>query len=194
MKELMIRMADENDAEEILSVYSPYVTGSVITFEYDVPDIESFRKRVKDVLSNYPYLVCTEEGKVVGYAYACRHKERAAYQWNAELSVYVREDHHGLGIGKTLYGMLLELLRLQNVQNVYGCVTSPNIKSERLHSRFGFEKVGTYRKTGYKLGSWLDVMWFEKNIGEHETDPEPFTGIGKVKKEDVDRILRKAII
>jgi phosphinothricin acetyltransferase len=194
MKELMIRMADENDAEEILSVYSPYVTGSVITFEYDVPDIESFRKRVKDVLSNYPYLVCTEEGKVVGYAYASRHKERAAYQWNAELSVYVREGHHGLGIGKTLYGMLLELLRLQNVQNVYGCVTSPNIKSEGLHSRFGFEKVGTYRKTGYKFGSWLDVMWFEKNIGEHEKDPEPFTGIGKVKKEDVDRILREAII
>jgi len=193
MKGLSIRMADEHDAGEVLSVYAPFVANTVITFEYEVPDIVTFRKRMKNIQEEYPYLVCTKDGKIVGYAYASRHKERAAYQWNAELSVYVAEEYHGIGIGKALYASVIEILRAQNVQNVYGCVTTPNIKSEALHRCFGFQLVGVYHGTGYKFGRWLDVAWFEKHTGAHETEPMPFKKIGDIEKEKISSILLNAI-
>lgn len=191
MANIKIRLAEESDAAEILAIYAPYIEETNITFEYEVPSVADFKERICEIAGHYPYLVCLVEGKIVGYAYAHRQMERAAYQWNAELSVYIAGEAHHQGIGKALYSALIEILKLQNVQNVYAIVTSPNPDSEKLHQHFGFRTVGLYPKTGYKFGQWIDVSWLEKPIGKHESNPEPFLSIEKIAGEKIAQILDK---
>ena len=193
MENIMIRPARLEDASEILKIYEPYIKKTTITFEYEVPSLEEFRGRMTGIIGAYPYLVCEADGKILAYAYAHRFHERAAYQWDAELSVYVEEEHTGLGMGKALNHALMELLKLQNVKNAYALVTSPNERSEALHLGMGFRLEGLNRETGYKMGKWLDVSCFVKNIGTHECDPEgilPFAGIEKAR---VERILEDSM-
>ncbi len=102
------------------------------------------RRGQKTIAADYPYLVCLSDDKIVGYAYAHKHHERDAYQWNAELSVYIRKDHMRCGIGKVFYNALMDILKMQNIRNVYGCVTVPNENSERFHESFGFRRVGDF--------------------------------------------------
>lgn len=129
-KNFTMRMAVMEDAPEILAIYEPYIRKTTITFEYEVPTVEAFRQRMAGILGAYPYLVCEMDGKIAAYAYAHRFQERAAYQWNAELSVYVDENCTGMGMGKALYQALIEILKCQNVKNAYALVTSPNEKSD----------------------------------------------------------------
>jgi phosphinothricin acetyltransferase len=150
MKKQTIRLAQETDAAEILKIYDTYVKETVITFECETPSLDEFRDRIKEISSDYPYVVCVSDEKIIGYAYAHRQMERAAYQWNAELSVYIDKIFFRRGVGKALYSALIEILRMQNVRNVYGGVTSPNENSEKLHEYFGFRKLGVYHNTGYK--------------------------------------------
>lgn len=191
MKDITIRFADQADAEEILKIYEPFVKNTTITFEFEVPSVEEFRNRIAQTMDEYPYLVCLKGGKIAGYAYAHRYQQRAAYQWNAELSVYVDEVYQRLGIGKTLYHALMELLQLQGIRNVYGIVTSPNENSEKLHENLGFSKLGVYHSTGYKLGAWHDVILFEKTIGEYSLEPRPFKRIKDLDKEAINQIMDK---
>ncbi|AET67785.1 sortase-like acyltransferase [Desulfosporosinus orientis DSM 765] len=191
MANIIIRQATEGDAAEILEIYAPYIKETNITFEYEVPTLDDFKKRIQEIASHYPYIVCLLDGKMVGYAYAHRHMERAAYQWNAELSVYVAKDCLRLGIGKALYNALIEILKLQNVQNLYAIVTYPNPNSEKMHQYFGFQTIGIYPKTGYKFGQWIDVIWLEKSIGEHEKNPKPLVSIGEISGEVITNILDK---
>ena len=114
---LIFRFATEGDAEEILGIYKPYIENTTITFEYEVPAVEEFRERIRETLEKYPYIVCTYDGKIIGYAYAHRIWSRAAYQWDVELSVYTDGNYAGNGIGKKLYKILIEILKLQNVVN-----------------------------------------------------------------------------
>ena len=121
-----IRLARLEDARALLSIYAPYVTGTSVTFEYEAPSLEEFTGRVKSILADYPYLVCERGGEIVGYAYAHRYKERAAYQWDAELSVYLNEMHHGRGVGRALYGALIEMTRpLTSAAHKAACGTHP---------------------------------------------------------------------
>ena len=117
MNKAVIRMVKASDIEEIRSIYQIYIP-TTITFEYELPSKEEFYKRVNDICVEYPYLVCEKDGKVVGYAYGHRQFERTAYQWDAELTVYIKPEYEGLGIGKRHYLGVIELLKLQNVQNV----------------------------------------------------------------------------
>ena len=165
-----IRFAAEADAPALLAIYAQYIeTG--ITFEYELPSREEFARRIREFGGTYPYLVWEEDGRIVGYAYAHRQAERAAYQWNAELSVYVDENCTGMGMGKALYQALIEILKCQNVKNAYALVTSPNEKSDALHKSMGFTLEGVSHNTGYKMGKWLDVSSYVKAIGPH--DPQP---------------------
>lgn len=193
MENITIRSARPEDASEILKIYEPYIKKTTITFEYEVPSSEEFRSRMTGIIGAYPYLVCEADGKILAYAYAHRFHERAAYQWDAELSVYVEEEHTGLGMGKALYYALMEILKLQNVKNVYALVTSPNERSEALHLGMGFRLEGLNRETGYKMGKWLDVSCFVKNIGTHECDPEGIKPFSEVEQTDVDRILEESV-
>ena len=183
-----IRMAKESDAAALLAVYLPYME-TTITFEYDAPSLEEFTRRVRSTLEEYPYLLCEENGEVLGYAYAHRFKPRAAYQWDAELSIYVSRTVYSRGIGQALYGALIDLLQAQGVRNVYGVITSDNERSLRFHKRMGFTDAGTHRKTGYKNGRWHDIVYLSRHL-DGEDPPAPVRPIGAIPEETVERILK----
>ena len=184
-KSINFRFATVEDAGKILEIYKPYVENTTITFEYDVPALEEFKNRIKNILTNYPYIVCEYENKILGYAYAHKVWMRAAYQWDAELSVYIDKEYMGNGLGKKLYKILIEILKLQNVVNVYGCVTYPNEKSDRLHESFGFKRVGIFENAGYKFGKWIGGTWFHKAISEYKENPEKLKKISQIDKEKI---------
>ena len=186
---MVFRFATEKDTQKILEIYKPYVENTTITFEYEVPTYEEFQVRIRETLEEYPYIVCEYGDEIVGYAYAHRIWSRAAYQWDAELSVYTDEKFAGNGIGKKLYEKLIEILKLQNVVNVYALVTYPNESSEKLHNYFGFKKVAFFEKTGYKFGKWIGVTWFEKAILPHSENPKPLKKISEIDKNEINKIL-----
>lgn len=187
---MKIRFAKESDAATLLEIYKQYIDTS-ITFEYSLPTKEEFRRRIKEYSSVYPYFICTENGKCIGYIYAHRAQERAAYQWNAELSIYLDKNYHKKGIGVVLYEMMMELLSMQGVRTVYGLVTTPNPASIRLHEKTGFHLAGTYHNTGYKSGKWCDVLLYEKAINEFGDNPNPIIPICEMNRNTVYDILKK---
>lgn len=128
--------------------------------------------------------------EIRGYAYAHRHMERQAYQWNAELSIYVDRVHTSQGIGRKLYGGLLNLLQLQGIRTVYGGVTLPNERSCRLHLSLGFRRLCICKQAGYKLGAWHDVAWFERTMGDFEATPLPLVPFPKIDGGKVREILK----
>ena len=174
-----IRFATAADTGGCLAVYAEYMD-TVITFETELPSHEEFAGRIRSYGAVYPWLVAEEDGVILGYAYAHRAQERAAYDWNAELSVYLAKRAAGRGLGTTLYGALLALLQKQGVRTAYGVVTMPNDASSALHQKLGFRVLGTYRNTGYKNGRWRDVVWFEKPIGSFTDEPQPLVPITRL--------------
>ncbi len=119
-------------------------------------------------------------GKIVGYAYASRHAERAAYCYDVNVSIYVSQEYHGTGVAYELYECLFDLLRKQGFYNAYAGITVPNEKSEAFHKKFGFTPIGTYRNTGFKFGNWHDVIWMEKALRPHDDNPRPIKPISEV--------------
>ncbi len=130
-------------------------------------------RRIEKLLPILPWLVWHEDGGVRGYAYASMHRERAAYQWSADVSAYVAAEYRGRRIGKTLYEKLLRILRLQGYQNAYAGITLPNAASVALHESVGFAPVGVYRGVGFKMGGWRDVGWWHCSLREPMLDPAP---------------------
>lgn len=176
----MIRFAKETDAKALLSIYQHYID-TEITFEYELPSEQEFQKRIRAVSEEYPYLVYEKNGEILGYAYAHRHLERAAYQWNVELTVYLHPDAVSRGIGRKLYEELLGILKEQGICNAYSLVTRPNEKSEKLHEAMGFTRLGVLKNTGYKNGKWRDVSWYEKQLNPYTENPSPFIKIGDLR-------------
>ena len=166
-----IRLAREGDYDSILEIYAPFITDTVITFEYEVPTKDEFAKRIKDIQIKYPWLICEVDGNVVGYAYASKFNERSAYDWSVDFSIYIKQEFQGRKLGKALYFALLEVLKLQGYFNAYAGVTIPNLKSEGLHQSFGFKETGTFHNAGFKFGDWYNVKWFELKIQEHTLKP-----------------------
>ena len=185
-----IRLVSVSDAPRLLEIYAPFVTDTVITFEYEVPSLKEFEERIRSVSAEYPYLVYEENGVVGGYAYAHRMKMRAAYQWTAELSVYLAPEFQKKGVGTLLYQKLLELLKLQNICGFYALVTSPNLPSERLHEKLGFSFAGTYHRSGFKLGKWCDVSIYEMLIPVKEGTPDLFVPFSQLHTDAVEDCLR----
>lgn len=167
----MIREATLADAAPIQAIYAAIVRDTVISFEIDPPTVGEIADRIQTVQQRFPWLVCELDGEVVGYVYASPHHERAAYQWSANVSVYIHEHHHRRGIGRALYTSLFALLRLQGIYNAYAGITLPNPGSVGLHESMGFEPVGIYKQVGYKFGAWHDVGWW--SLALRPLDPEP---------------------
>lgn len=177
MEEIMIRTATSDDAGEILGIYAPYVENTAITFEYEVPSKEEFTKRITHTLKRYPYIVAEKDGRMIGYAYAGPYKEREAYSWAVEMSVYIRQDMRGCGAGRILYEEMEEGLKEQGIANLNACIAFPDKNDEyltdasvRFHEKLGYSMVGKFHKVGYKFGRWYDMVWMEKLIGEHVPD------------------------
>lgn len=169
-----IRPAALADAERLSEIYAPYVEKTVITFEYQVPSPSEFEKRIASIISCYPYLVAITDGKIQGYAYAAPFKERAAYAWSAETSVYIDMDFRGQGIGSLLYRQLEDMLKAQNICNLCACITYPNPQSIGFHQHMGYGTVAHFHKSGYKFNAWHDIVWMEKFINPHPSDQKPF--------------------
>lgn len=183
-----LRVANISDAKALSVIYKYYVENTTISFEYTAPDVNEFSKRITDKLEKYPFIVAEEDGCVIGYAYASAFRERAAYGWGAELSVYIDKNKRHHGIGTRLYTALIDILKLQNFVSLYAGVTTPNPASAALHEKFGFNVVGTYHAVGYKKEQWLDVVWYEKTIGDL-CSPSPIIPFPNLSKTIVDKIL-----
>lgn len=181
-----LRRATPDDSAVMAEIYRYYVLNTAITFEYTAPDAESFGKRIAEKSQMYPFLAAEKDGEVIGYAYGSRFREREAYGWAAELSVYLRQDARGGGVGRLLYSALMDLLREQNITSVYGCVTCPNDASFRLHEALGFTAAGRFTAVGNKLGRWHDVVWFEKRLCTGEAKKViPFHSLDSKKVNDI---------
>ena len=185
---MKLRFAVLEDVPALLSVYEPYIS-TEITFEYVLPSREEFARRLSSISEIYPYLVAEEQGRILGYAYAHRIAERAAYGWGAELSIYLHPDASGKGLGRRLYCALMELLRFQGVRTVYGLVSSPNPASEGLHRSLGFRLMGVQQKAGYKNGRWVDLLWLEKPIASYNLEPNPVIPVGQLPEKTVQNIF-----
>ena len=123
--EIKIRPATEADAAEILNIYAPYITDTAITFEYDVPTLEEFTGRIRHTLEKYPYLVAVRDSEIIGYAYAGAFYGRAAYDWSAETTIYVKKGCRHIGVGTLLYQALETALKAQNIIYLYACIVYP---------------------------------------------------------------------
>lgn len=186
----VIRRAAVGDAAALLDIYAPYIKDTVITFEYDVPTAEEFAARIGENAALHPCLVCERGGQIVGYAYAHRIRERAAYDWAAELSIYLAPAAQGQGVGTALYRCLIDLLEMQNLRILYGCVTLPNEKSERLHQKLGFSLAGVWHGSGWKFDSWHDVGWFEKRLGGNGA-AQPVVAFPQLDKQKIQECLHR---
>ena len=178
---IIIRVASTEDAQTLLEIYRPYVEHTAITFEYDVPDIEEFMNRIKNTKKTYPYLVAEYQGEILGYAYAGAFKERAAYDWAVETSIYVEQHQKRRGIGRLLHDALEQELRRRHFLNMNACIACPMGESDpyltrdsiRFHEKLGYRMVGEFHQCGYKFGRWYHMVWMEKHIGDHADTPLP---------------------
>jgi len=161
---IVIRLAAAADAGAIADIYAPFVAADATSFETEPPSADEMRRRITETTVNYPWLVCDRDGVVTGYAYATRHRARAAYQWCVETSVYVHPDFRHSGIARGLYTSLFAILSAQGFVNAYAGVTLPNPSSVALHLGVGFREVGTYDEVGHKFGRYWSVQWFEKRL------------------------------
>ena len=178
-----VRVADPaRDAARIAEIYRPYVERSNISFEEVAPTAEQMADRIRSTLAWTPWLVAEDDGRVVGYAYASRHRERAGYRWSVDISVYLEAAAQGRGIGRALYRELLGLLRQQRFVNVYAGITLPNDASVGLHRSIGMEQIAVYQRVGYKFGEWLPVAWFALGLtepAEPPLEPIPFPELAR---------------
>ena len=167
-----VRDATLDDAAACAAIYAPYVRETAITFEYEPPTPAEIARRIAVAHQRHAWVVYEEEGRVTGYAYAGPYKERAAYQWTCEVSVYTEMGRRRTGRGRALYEALFERLVRQGCRVALAGVTLPNEASEGLHKAMGFEVVGVHSAIGWKLGRWHDVARMQKRLVGHE-DPPP---------------------
>jgi phosphinothricin acetyltransferase len=162
---MLLRHADPAlDARACAAVYEPFVTESAISFEETPPAATEFASRIDRITQTHPWLVAEFDGEVVGFAYGSPHRDRAAYRWAADVSVYVSAQAHRRGIGRELYQTLFELLARQGFHTLCAGITLPNDASVRLHEALGFRRIGVYRRIGFKQGCWRDVGWWQLEL------------------------------
>lgn len=169
--DLTLRLAEPADAAGILAIYAPIVRETAISFELEPPSEEEMRRRIEATLEKRPWLVCAAGGSIAGYAYASAWRERAAYQWTVETTVYVHPDHQRRGVARGLYTALLAALRVQGFATVLAGIALPNPASVGFHESFGFQWIGIYRSVGYKFGAWQDVGWLQLSLRDGREEP-----------------------
>lgn len=163
---LSIRQATEADAAALVAIYAPYVERTPISFETVVPSVDEFAGRIRKCLSAWQYLVAERDGRIVGYAYGGRHRERDAYRYSVEVSAYVDRSCHRQGVGRALYTQLFEDLAAEGYCEAFAGITYPNESSIGLHSAMGFTMIGIFRRIGWKFDRWHDVAWMQRTLRE----------------------------
>ena len=188
-----IRLVDKKDAEGILGIYAPYVRDTIISFEYDVPTLDAFSKRVENISEEYPWVVCLLGDRIIGYAYAGLYRSRRAYQWGVESTIYMEESFHGRGIARILYNTLFSILKIQGMLNIYAVISFPNEKSTGFHKSLGFSEIGIFKNVGYKFDSWHDVQWMDLYLGAHTGNPPKVNKWSLIRdSNEISLLLRNA--
>ena len=168
----LIRLASERDAAAIAAVYAPFVTDSCISFEESAPDAAEMARRIGGGRPGmHPWFVAEEQGGVRGFASSATFRSRPAYRWTVETSIYLAANAQGRGIGCQLLSVLLETLERQGYVAAIGGIALPNPASVALHERLGFAYAGIYRQVGFKMGRWLDVGFWEKDLAPRTARP-----------------------
>ncbi len=171
---MKIRVATPEDAEAVTAIYAPIVAGTIISFELEPPSAQEMRQRIEATLQRLPWLVGEDDaGRVNGYVYAGKHKERAAYQWAVDVTCYVRDDMRGKGVGKALYTRLFDELISLGYCQAFAGIALPNAASVGLHESVGFKPLGVYRKVGFKQGAWHDVGKWQRELQLPQQPGEP---------------------
>src|SRR6476659_6359486 len=189
---VQVRVANASDARQILEIYTPYILDTAFTFETEVPSEADFKEKIQKNLQARPWLVCTLDGSVICYVYASGHRERAAYQWCCESSVYTKKDFQGMGIGRELYKVLFQILKMQGYRNIYAGITLPNEPSIKLHEKCGFTHFATYDNIGYKLGEWKNVGWWKLSVNHYDRKPSPPLSFGEMQPTQFEELFKTA--
>ncbi len=178
------RIATLEDASSILAIYSPFCHERCsVSFELEPPSLEEMQDRITKILPMLPWLVWQEGTEIAGYAYASPHRQRAAYRWSVDTSIYLSERYRQRGIGRHLYEALLAVLRRQGFYNAYAGITLPNDGSIALHTCVGFRELTVYKNVGYKADRWHDVAWYHLTLqphADHPADPVSLAELGQV--------------
>ena len=186
-----VRLAVVQDAAATIEILKQYIE-TPITLEYEVPCIADKETQILAISHDYPFIVIEDESGVIGYAFAHRNLEQPGLSWNAELRAFISLNKRGHGYGFIAMEVLFDILKLQNIRNVYSNVTEGNPRSVSLHRKLGFNECGVLHKTGFKNGRWLDVNLIEKCICDNaDTEPKPFIPLSAVDKSEIQAILDK---
>lgn len=189
---MLYRAAMPADVARLAAIYGYYVENTAITFVCVPPTESDFQQKITDIGSRYPFLVCEDAGQVQGFAYASALRPHDAFRWDVEISIYVAEGCHSRGAGTGLMERLLRLLRRQGFLNAYSCITLPNDKSLALHRHFGFAEVGLFPHSGYKLGTWHDVIWLCLTLGEIGHAPQEPIPFCQLSQEETAVLLHES--
>lgn len=169
---MKLRAATPDDAAAIAEIYAPFVTASAVSFETEPPDAAGMRARIEAGDGLYPWIAAQAgDGMLLGYAYAARFRERPAYRFAVETTIYLRREACGRGLGARLYAPLLATLEAQGFTQAIAAITLPNAASVALHERLGFEAAGLYRQVGWKVGTWHDVGLWQRPLAQAEETP-----------------------
>ena len=192
-----VRAAAPEDAEQLLEIYTPFVISedsslSNVSFELAVPDVEEFRQRIQDISKQFPYLVGEVNGQILGYVYCHPYRERLAYQWAVEVTIYLAPAGQGKGLGRLLYETMEKLLCLQGVTMAYSCITVGNDHSIKMHEALGYRLIGTFTNSGYKNGQWLDTVWLEKQLQPCPKQPDNIKSWWELDPDAVAAVLTEA--
>lgn len=192
-----VRAAAPEDAEQLLEIYTPFVISedsslSNVSFELAAPDVEEFRQRIQDISKQFPYLVGEVNGQILGYVYCHPYRERLAYQWAVEVTIYLAPAGQGKGLGRLLYETMEKLLCLQGVTMAYSCITVGNDHSIKMHEALGYRLIGTFTNSGYKNGQWLDTVWLEKQLQPCPKQPDNIKSWWELDPDAVAAVLAEA--
>ena len=192
-----VRAAAPEDAEQLLEIYTPFVISedsslSNVSFELAAPDVEEFRQRIQDISKQFPYLVGEVNGQILGYVYCHPYRERLAYQWAVEVTIYLAPAGQGKGLGRLLYETMEKLLCLQGVTMAYSCITVGNDHSIKMHQALGYRLIGAFTNSGYKNGQWLDTVWLEKQLQPCPKQPDNIKSWWELDPDAVAAVLTEA--
>ncbi len=180
MGDVRVRMAQPEDAGQLVDIYAFYVRKTAVCYDTVVPSVDECAECMARILRHYPYLVAQDgaTGTLLGYAHTGRLNWRAGYDWSAETTIYLRPDTRGRGVGRRLYDTLEGVSQAQGILSLNACVACTQREDEyltnaspRFHERMGFRRVGVFHQCACKFGRWYDMVWMEKMIGEHRADP-----------------------
>jgi L-amino acid N-acyltransferase YncA len=188
----LVRIASPSDAQQLLDIYAPYIYTTAFTFETIAPELNVFAERITKGLIKFPWIVYEIEGSIAGYAYASAHREREAYQWSCETSIYISKAYQGKGIGRVLYKLLLSFLQQQGLVNVYAGISLPNEPSIALHEKMGYKHFATYDNIGFKFGKWQSVGWWCVQVNEHKNNPAVPIPFSRLDASAVEKLFREA--